>query len=148
MALGTNKVVVRKVEGGMKVEAQTRGFTIVADEPVEGGGTNAGMNPVELELSALGACMTIAAHYLAPAKGITIEDFSVELEGDIDTDGFMGVNPDVRCGFSEIRVAPHIKCDASPEDARAFVELVESRCPVNDNLSNGVPVVCSEIVVE
>lgn len=148
MAKSTAFAVVKKVEGGMRVEGSTRGFTITADEPVEGGGTNAGMNPVELELCALGSCLTIAAHYLSPAKGVSVEDFWVELEGDIDTDGFMGVNPDARCGFSEIRIVPHIKCDADEQSAREFVKFVESRCPANDNLSHGVPVVCADIVVE
>ncbi len=144
----TAQVKTEKVEGGLKVQSGTRGFTVVCDEPVESGGTDTGMNPVELELASLGSCMTIAAFILAQQKGINVEHFSVELEGDIDTDGFMGIDPNVRNGFSEIRVVPHIKCDASPEDARAYVEFVESRCPVRDNLANGVPVVVSDIVVE
>ena len=148
MAMGTAQATVRKVEGGMKVEAASRSFTIIADEPVESGGTDAGMNPVEMELCSLGSCLTIAAHYLAPAKGVEIESFSVELEGDIDPDGFMGLNPDVRCGFSEIRVTPHIKCNLPDDEARAFVEFVKSRCPVSDNLSNGVPVSLASVVVE
>ena len=148
MAKGTAKATVRKVEGGMKVEAASRTFTIVSDEPMEGGGTNAGMNPVEMELCSLGSCLTIAAHYLAPAKGVKIESFSVDLEGDIDPDGFMGLNPDARCGFSEIRVTPHIACNLPEDEARAFVEFVKSRCPVSDNLSNGVPVAFAGIVVD
>lgn len=148
MAKSTAKATVRKVEGGMKVEAGARGFTVVSDEPVKSGGTDAGMNPVELELAALGSCMTIAAHYLAPAKGIELRGFSIELEGDIDTDGFMGLNPDARPGFSEIRIVPHISCDAPADEAREFVEFVETRCPVSDNLSNGVPITCAGVVVE
>lgn len=148
MAKDTAKATVHKVEGGMKVEATSRSFTIVSDEPIESGGTDAGMNPVEMELCALGSCFTIAAYYLAPAKGVQIESFFVELEGDIDPEGFMGLNPDARCGFSEIRVTPHIKCNLPEAEARAFVEFVKSRCPVSDNLSNGVPVALAGVVVE
>lgn len=144
----TAQVKTEKVEGGLKVQSGTHGFTVVCDEPIASGGTDAGMNPVELELSSLGSCITIAAFILAQQKGINVEHFAVELEGDIDPEGFMGISPDVRNGFSEIRIVPHIKCDASEEDARAYVEFVESRCPVRDNLINGVPIVVSDIVVE
>lgn len=106
------------------------------------------MNPVELLLASLGSCMTIAAFYLAPAQGINVSAFSVELEGDVDPDGFMGLNPDVRNGFSEIRITPHISCDAPADRAREFVELVASRCPVHDTLSHGTSIVCESIVVE
>ncbi len=137
-----------KTPQGLAVENSVREFSLVCDEPVESGGTNTGMNPVEALLSALGSCMTIAAFYLAESQGIKLESFSVDLEGDIDTDGFMGVNPDLRCGFSEIRVTAHIKCDADEARAKEFVAFVKSRCPVSDNVANPTPIVVSGIVVE
>ena len=45
-------------------------------------------------------------------------------------------------------MTPHIKCNLPEDEARAFVELVKSRCPVSDNLSNGVPVALADVVVE
>ena len=137
-----------KTPEGLSVTTSVRDFELVCDEPVESGGTNTGMNPVEALLSALGGCMTIAAFYLAPSKGIELEYFGVDLEGDVDPDGFMGLSPDVRCGMSEVRITPHIKCNASDEEARAFVEFVKSRCPVSDNIANPTPIVMSSIVVE
>lgn len=133
---------------GLKTITSVREFNVVCDEPEESGGTNLGMNPVELLLASLGSCMTIAAFYLAPEENIKVNAFSVELEGDYDPDGFMGVNPDVRSGFSEIRITPHISCDAPEDKARTFVELVASRCPVHDTLSHGTSIVCKDIVVE
>lgn len=144
----TAKATTVKSPEGLKTTTSVREFDVVCDEPVESGGTNLGMNPVELLLASLGSCMTIAAFYLAPAEGIEVDAFSVELEGDVDPDGFRGVNPDVRNGLSEIRITPHISCDAPDDKARAFVELVASRCPVHDTLSHGTSVVCGGIVVE
>lgn len=133
---------------GLKTTTSVRQFKVVCDEPVESGGTDEGMNPVELLLASLGSCMTIAAFYLAPSQGIEVQEFSVELEGDVDPDGFMGMNPDVRNGFSEIRITPHIKCSGTPEQAREFVRLVESRCPVHDTIERGTSIVCTDIVVD
>ena len=144
----TATAITVKSPEGLKTTTSVRGFEAICDEPVESGGTNLGMNPVELLLASLGSCMTIAAFYLAPSQNVKVESFSVEVEGDVDPDGFMGLNPDVRNGLSEIRITPHIKCDASDDKAREFVELVASRCPVHDTLSHGTSIVCSSIVVE
>ena len=144
----TAKAMTVKSPEGLKTTTSVREFEVACDEPVESGGTNLGMNPVELLLASLGSCMTIAAFYLAPAQGINVSAFSVELEGDVDPDGFMGLNPDVRNGFSEIRITPHISCDAPADRAREFGELVASRCPVHDTLSHGTSIVCESIVVE
>lgn len=144
----TAKAIATKAPTGLKVESSSRHFTVITDEPIKDGGTDEGMNPVELLLNSLASCMTIAAFYLAPSNDIQIESFSVEVEGDVDSDGFMGINPDVRNGLQEIRITPHIKCDADEEKARQFVKLVERRCPVHDSLEFGVPVVCTDIVIE
>ena len=144
----TAKATTVKAAEGLKTTTSVRKFHVTCDEPAESGGTNTGMNPVELLLASLGSCMTIAAFYLAPSQGINVESFSVEVEGDVDPDGFMGVSPDVRCGLSEVRVVPHIKCDADDERARDFVKLVESRCPVHDTITSGTNVICTNIVVE
>lgn len=77
-----------------------------------------------------------------------MQEFSVELEADLDQEGFLGISPAARNGFSEIRMTTHIKCNASPEEVRAYVEFVESRCPVRDNIGNGVPVRMTDVVVE
>ncbi len=144
----TAKAMTVKSPEGLKTTTSVREFEVACDEPVESGGTNLGMNPVELLLASLGSCMTIAAFYLAPAQGINVSAFSVELEGDVDPDGFMGLNPDVRNGFSEIRITPHIACDAPADKAREFVDLVVSRCPVHDTIENGTNIVCADIVVD
>ena len=56
------------------------------DEPVEGDGTDKGMNPVELLFSAYGGCLTILAAMMAPAYEVELEGCYVELEGDLDLD--------------------------------------------------------------
>lgn len=50
------------LQDGMQVKAQSSEFTVTIDEPEQLGGTNTGMNPVELILAALGACQAITAY--------------------------------------------------------------------------------------
>jgi uncharacterized OsmC-like protein len=100
--LTTFKATAKKLPEGLQVETQSRGFKVLMDEPKDLGGTDASLNPVEDVLCALGACQAICAAAFARAQGIKLDDFFVELEGDLDPDGFQGKAP-VRNGFQEIR---------------------------------------------
>lgn len=141
------KASVSKLSDGMQVETSTRGFKILLDEPEELGGTNKGMNPVEAVLGALGACQTIVAFAFAEAQGIDLQDFSVDIEGDLDTDGFLGLS-DVRPGCSEIRFNMHIKSSNTEEEIEKFVDFIEKTCPVGDMIENGVKLVRTAIIIE
>lgn len=141
------KASARKLPEGMQVDTGARGFKILLDEPEDLGGTDKGMNPVEAVLGALGACQTIVAFAFAEAKGIDLQEFEVDVEGDLDTDGFLGLS-DVRPGCSEIRFNIHVKSSNSEEEIAEFIDFVEKTCPVGDMLENGVKLVRSNIIVE
>lgn len=146
MALTTFKAVVKKKEGLM-VEGSVRGFKVIVDEPEDLGGTNKAMNPVELLLCSLGSCQTILAASFAPKFNIKLEEFWVELEGDLDPDGFQGL-ADVRPGYSNIRYNFHIKSNASEDNVRKLVDLIEKRCPVKDTLANMVKLDNAKYTIE
>ncbi|TKI58256.1 OsmC family protein [Brevibacillus antibioticus] len=135
------------LQKGMVVKASSRNFEITIDEPKSLGGTDTGMNPVELVLSALGACQSIVARVYAKKFQIQLDDFWVEVEGDLDTDGFMNKS-DVRRGYSEIRYTFHIKTDAPREQVESFVEFLEQTCPVGDTIGNPVTLKLNGIVIE
>ncbi|MHA6252547.1 OsmC family protein [Oceanobacillus sp. CAU 1775] len=119
------------------VETTARQHRVIVDEPASLGGTDTAMNPVELLLSALGACQSIVARTYAEKFGINLNDFKVELEGDLDTDGFLG-KADVRPGFSNIRSTYSIETDAPEEKVVEFLEFLENHCPVGDTIENAV----------
>jgi len=146
MVIKTNKAFVQSA-GGLAVRARAREFEIAIDEPTSIGGTNTGMTPAELVLSALGACQTIVAMAFARRWGIAIEEYRVELEGDIDTDGYKGLS-DVRSGYLEIRYRVHVKSEAPPERIREYVKFVESICPVGDTIANPVRVAMDGIHID
>jgi uncharacterized OsmC-like protein len=62
------------------------------------------------------------------------------VEGDIDLNGLLGLDPDVRNGFQQIRVSFRVKGDAPAEKLRAIVEQSRRRSAVFDVITNGVPV--------
>jgi len=132
--LTTFKATAKKLPDGLQVETESRGFKVLMDEPKNLGGTDVSLK-------------AICAAAFARSQGIRLDDFFVELEGDLDPDGFQGKAP-VRNGFQEIRFKMHMKTDAGQEEAEKFADFIESRCPVGDCLQNGVKLVRSGVVVE
>lgn len=135
MAKEVFKSVATLLEG-VTVECVSRDHQFILDEPKELGGADKGMNPCEALLSALGACKCIVAGSFAQAKGIDIQDLKIEVEGDLDPDGFMGKNPNAKIGFTEIRTMVNIKSSSSEEEIKAFVEFIDKTCPIADTLVN------------
>lgn len=135
------------LQEGVKVKATSRQFELTIDEPKSLGGTDTGMNPVEVLLASLGACQSIVGRVYAPKFGVKLDDFRVDVEGDLDLDGFFN-RADVRPGYSDIRYTFYIKTDSPKEKVEEFVRFLESKCPVGDTIANPVNLKLSAIVIE
>jgi uncharacterized OsmC-like protein len=147
MPIATFKATSKLVEC-LQVDNTVRNFKIRMDEPQSLGGTDTGMNPVEAQLAALGSCLTIVAAAFAKDQGIDLQEFWVELEGDLDPSGFLQGAPGVRMGFQEVRFTPHIKTSSSLEDVEKFMVFMKSRCPVSDMMMNKTKIVSEDPVIE
>ena len=143
----TLHTVSTKTAETLQVENEARGFKLTLDEPVEMGGSNTGMNPLEAMLCGLGGCQCIVATAFAQAQNFKYEKLSVEVDGDWDPEGFMGL-ADVRNGLLEVRVRLHVKSNEPAEKVKAFADFIESRCPVADCLINGVKIVKETPVID
>ena len=136
-----------KMVGDLGVEVTARGHKIKVDEPIEGGGEDTGMNPVEMLLGSIAACQTISTSIYAESMGIKIDEMSIEVEGDMDSAGFMGYAK-FRPGYTNIRSHIKIKSDADPAMVQQLIDLVEIRCPVEDSVKNGVEIAHAKVEVE
>lgn len=133
-------------KGGFKVETCSREFTLTADEPEMLCGTNTAANPVEMVLQAYGACLSIGYAMNAAVRGIKIDDIKVDLEGEIDLPGFLGLEPpeklhmDKLPGFKHIAVKVKIKSDADEKKLQELHRHVVSTSPVGLTLSRPVKI--------
>ena len=116
-------------------------FVFDADHPAVLVGRDNGPTPVEYVLHALASCLTAGLANIAAARKITLTEVSSTVSGDIDLNGILGLNPDVRNGYQQVNVKFSIKGDATPEVLRELVEQSRSRSAVYDVITNGVPVV-------
>ncbi|WP_010664362.1 OsmC family protein [Marinilabilia salmonicolor] len=132
--------ITGKNDNPTKFVAKARNFEIVIDEPENLGGTNAGPNPVEYILAGYAGCINVMGHIIAKEQGIELNGMEISLEGDLDPDKLFGKPTDARAGYQEIRLRVKPDSSATPEQLKKWIDEVESRCPVNDNLANTTPV--------
>jgi len=97
-------------------------------------------SPVEYVLAALAGCINIVGTIVAKDLGINIKDLEVNVEGVINPSKYM-TGMGERAGYKEIRTEVLVRSDADLEILRKWIELVEERCPVGDNLSNTTTVI-------
>ncbi len=103
-------------------------------------GHDNGPTPVEYLLHALAACLTAGLANIAAARGVTLHQVRSTVVGDIDLNGILGLNPNVRNGYQKIAVRFTISGDAPAEVLKGLVEQSRKRSAVFDVLTNGVPV--------
>lgn len=113
---------------------------MIVDEPPAFGGSDLGASPVELVLGALGSCQEIMYAALASVMDIELEEVKVELVGDLDVRGLLGMDG-VRPGFTKIEFQTHIKAPTATKDQLSqLMNAVENQCPVLDMLTTKVEI--------
>jgi uncharacterized OsmC-like protein len=91
----------------------------------------------DLLLGALAACAQITCQMVAEAMGIKTEGIEVEVEGELDLAGTLGISKDVPVGFESIRLRFDIDApEATEEQRRVLQEKTERYCVVLQTLTN------------
>ena len=134
MATETFQSDVKWTGEGVLSIADIGGKEVIIDEPLSLGGTDKGPNPVEYILAALGGCINVLVTTFAESFDVEIKDVQVHIEGDLDPDGFLGKNPNVRPGYEEIRYRVELDSPSPQEKINALLEHVDKICPVKDTL--------------
>ncbi|MFB6086229.1 MAG: OsmC family protein [Halodesulfurarchaeum sp.] len=140
---GTEETETHSISAESRTETHTvveaRDFTFGIDEPTEIGGTNAGPTPVEYLLGALAGCLNVVGHTVAEELDLEIRTIGIDIEGDLDPRKFLGAAEEPRPGYQEVAVSLVVDSTASEEQLETWLEIVEERCPVSDNIANSTP---------
>ena len=116
-------------------------FEFDGDHPELFSSEDQGPTPVEMLLVSLASCLTAGVAAVAQNRQIQLRSVAATLEGDMDVRGILGADPEVRNGFSKIKVTYSIDADASPDDIKALVAQSQKRSAVYDIVTNPTSVV-------
>lgn len=132
-------VIVRGGASGLTQEIEAEGHRLVADEPVEAGGADAGPSPYDLLLAALGACTSMTLVMYARRKQWPLEQVTVRLQH-----AKIHAQDCAECDTKEgklDRIEREISL-AGPlsEEQRARLLEIANRCPVHRTLVSEIDI--------
>ena len=108
-------------------------FTATADHPTLGHGH--GATPHEFILHALASCIAAGVATTAANRGITLTKIETTVSGSMDVRGILGIDADVRNGFSGIEVVVDIDGDADRASLDALIAASAKRSAVFDTVT-------------
>src|SRR2546421_12490326 len=111
-------------------------YTFDTDHPEIFASEDNGATPVELVLVGLAGCLTAGVAAVAQHREIQLKRVSATIEAAMDVRGILGMDTDVRNGFSAIKVTYRIDADATPDEIKALVAQSQKRSAVYDVITN------------
>jgi uncharacterized OsmC-like protein len=124
--------------GVTEVHVRAGGHRFVIDEPAALGGTDRAPNPIEYALASLGSCQAITYRFWSEKLGIAFDSLCIEVDGDIDFRGLLGLSDETRPGFETVRISVRISGPASRDAYERLHAEVERHCPMLDVFRNRV----------
>ncbi|SPL69835.1 OsmC family protein [Acinetobacter stercoris] len=107
------------------------GHTWYVDEPIDKGGQDSAPNPMQILLSALGACTTVTLQMYADHKGIQLDHVQVDLQLNPDGEPETGKNDIVRKII--------LQGNFNEEQHKRLLKVAES-CPVHKLLTSNITI--------
>lgn len=127
-------------QGGARARTTARSFVLETDEPAPLGGTDRAVDPMELLLASVGTCLTIGWATAAARRGLDYRNLRIEVSGDFDLRGYLGLDQAIRPGFSHLRYTVHVDTDADPAVLDEIKAAAEATSPMFDNVANPTPI--------
>lgn len=126
---------------GMTIEIMCGEHKVYMDQPKNAGGADLGPAPPELILAAYAGCVGSLGRIMAHQEKINLRGMRFEVEADYNPARLLGRESTDRTGFQEVRLKVEIDADLDDAAKQDFLERIEARCPILDNLANETPVI-------
>ena len=131
--------VILRSAGTLRNDIEAGPHRLVADEPVEAGGTAAGPTPYDFINAALGACTSMTIHVVAKREHIPVESVEITVSNDR-----MYAKDCADCTSTEgyihrFTVSIKVTGDLTPAQ-RDRILTVAKRCPVAKTLMSEIRV--------
>ncbi|NQY05585.1 MAG: OsmC family protein [Flavobacteriaceae bacterium] len=106
-----------------------RNFEFMIDEPTQLLGVNSAPNPAEYMLGGLAGCMAVTFMAGATALDIEINALKLEIDGELDLQGFLGIDDETRAGFPKLKFVFHVDGNGTVEQYQRLMERVTKHSP-------------------
>jgi putative redox protein len=125
------RVAMRSVGAGPTALGSAGPFTLVADRPAQAGGGGLGFNGGQLLYLSIAACISNDLYREAQARGISLSEVSVSVDGDFPARG----TPSTPIEVSVVVTSP-----APREELEALVDEVDRIAEIPNSIRGTTPV--------
>jgi uncharacterized OsmC-like protein len=131
-----SRTTVEKFAGLGGEQSHKQAFVLDTDHPEIFASADNGVTPVEMVLAGLAGCLGAGVAAVATNRGVQLRSVKASLEADMDVAGILGIDGDVRNGFSAVRVTYTIDSDAPKGELEGIVAQSQKRSAVYDIITN------------
>ena len=131
-----SRTTVEKFFGVGAEQTHRQPYTVDTDHPEIFASEDNGATPPEMMLIGLAGCLTAGIAAVATHRGIQLHSVNATVEADMDLQGILGIDADVRNGFGGITVRYEIDADATKAEIEAVVAQSQKRSAVFDIITN------------
>ncbi|MEJ6003065.1 OsmC family protein [Paucibacter soli] len=117
----------------------SRDFSWIVDEPRQIGGGNHGPSPQEFLLAGVAACIMVGFTVGASIMGVQLESLRVELHGELDLAGFLGLAEASHVPLKRIDYRIIVSGDGTPEQFETLRREAVAHSPNAMSVAKGVP---------
>lgn len=121
-----------RIVEGLRCEIEEGPWKLAADMPLKAGGDETAPTPGVLGRGALASCLAIGISIWAARLEVPIDAIEVEVQGDFDVRGELGIDKDIPPGYQEVRYTISIDTPASEKTVRELLETAERHSPYVD----------------
>jgi putative redox protein len=121
------RATARRENGTLKHEVEIRGHRVLADEPKDHGGEDAGPSPQELLAASLASCTAVTIEMYAQRKGWDLGEVVVDVD----------YEPAQRGSPTSFAMTVRLPKEL-PEEQRQKVMQIAAKCPVHRTLEGEV----------
>lgn len=118
----------------------SQNYSLDIDEPEALLGKDTAPNPQMVLYAALNACVLNTFVVNAAAKGIRIDRLELDLEGELDLRGFLGIDESVNPGYNALTLICRVAGSGTPEEYEACLEAGTKFSPNFQSISRPVKV--------
>lgn len=131
-----SRTTVEKFFGVGAEQSHRQPYVVDTDHPEIFASADNGATPPEIVLIGLAGCLTAGIASVATHRGIKLHSVNATVEADMDLQGILGIDADVRNGFGGITVRYEIDADATKPEIEAVVAQSQKRSAVFDIVTN------------
>ena len=131
-----SRTTFQKFFGIGEEQSHRTAFVLETDHPEIFASEDNGVTPTEMVLAGLAGCLTGGIASVAQHRGIQLRSVKSTVEADMDLQGILGIDADVRNGFGGVRIRYEIDANATREEIEAVVAQSQKRSAVFDIVTN------------